>query len=319
MRRRRVLALGAGLAALAAGCGDASPARRLASRTLSVVVPGPVGGEADRVARSFTAIAERGGLTRRVEVVNRPARLALVEYVRAGPGHLLMAEPEMVGTVRPTRQATAFAGATPLARLCGEWELLVVPASSRIQAFGAFADQMRGAPDRLVVAGGGEGGMDHLLLGMLAQSLGVDPRALRYLACRTGGEAVDAMAAGRAEAVLGSQSGLRERVRAGDLRVLAVSSPERIPGLDAPTLLECDVHLYCANWRALLGPGDLSGEDRSALTALCNQVTESPPWERLCRRNGWTSLYLDGEEFRQWLRVESARLSRAYGDLGLPA
>jgi putative tricarboxylic transport membrane protein len=152
---------------------------------------------------------------------------------------------------------------------------------------------------------------------MLAQSLGVDARLLHYVPCSTSGEAISALSAGRVAAVLGSQSGVRERVRAGKLQVLAVSSPDRIEGLDAPTLMECDVHLYCADWRGVLGPRGLDDDESAALAALCRGVAESPRWAETCRRNGWTPLYLEGEDFRQWLRVECLRFSRALDDLGL--
>ncbi|MEU9889360.1 tripartite tricarboxylate transporter substrate-binding protein [Sphaerisporangium sp. NPDC051011] len=318
MRRRQVLALGAGLVAMATGCGSATDPRRLASATVSMVVPGPAGGETDMIARSLKGVAERESLAGAVRVVNRPLESALTEFTRARqPGMMLMAEPELVGTVRDVRQATAFAGTTPLARLCGEWELLVVPAASRLTTFGAFADALRRDPSRLAVAGRNTGGVDHVLLGMLAQSLGVDPRLVRYAAYPTCEQAVAALAAGRAPVAISGHAAVRPRVRSGELRVLAVSSPDRLPGVEAPTLLESDVHLYCANWRGLLGSGDLAEADRAALALMCRGVADSPRWQAICVRNGWTPLYLDGDEFRQWLGVESARLGRALGDLGV--
>ncbi|MEO3808953.1 hypothetical protein ABGB17_08115 [Sphaerisporangium sp. B11E5] len=323
MRRRQVLALGAGLVPLVAGCGSGRGPREraLASSTVSVIVPGPQGCGADRVARSLRGLAERASLVRGVQVVNRPGPTALAEFAetRTGARRLLMAELGTVGMVRPDRQAAAFAGTTPLARLCGEWELIAVPAASAFGSFGAFADAMRRDPAAVAVAGRAEGGVDHVMFGMLAQSLGVDPRLPHYVACRSGDDAAGAAAGGLAAAVVGSPAGLGERLRAGELRVLAVSAPDRVPGLDAPTLLECDTHLYCADWRALLGPGDLPDDDRDALVGMCRSVTETASWREHCRRNGWAPLYLDGDDFGRWLGVESARLSKAFGDLGLRA
>ncbi|MFC4536163.1 tripartite tricarboxylate transporter substrate-binding protein [Sphaerisporangium dianthi] len=318
MRRRQVLALGAGLVALAAGCSDPPGSRKLASVTLPVVVPGPSGGEAGRVAQALKGIAERAALVGELRLVNRPSYVALTEFGRVRRvRHVLMAEPELVGTVRAARQAGAFAGTTPLARLCGEWEALVVRAGSPLRSFGAFADTMRRDPAKLTLGGRAEGGVDHVLFGMLAQSLGVDPRLLRYVAYPTTQEAAAALAGGEVAVVLAGHNGVREALRTGGLRALAVSSPDRIAGVDAPTMLECDTHLYCANWRGLLGPGDLPDDDRAALIGMCHDVAGSPRWRELCARNGWTPLYLEGEDFRQWLRVETARLGRALGELGL--
>ncbi|GGL07598.1 C4-dicarboxylate ABC transporter substrate-binding protein [Sphaerisporangium melleum] len=318
MRRRQVLALGAGLVALAAGCGGPASTRKLAAATLPIVVPGPSGGDADRVARALKGVAEKAALVADLRPVNRPSHVALAEFTRVRHARqVLMAEPALVGTVRAPRQAGAFTGTTPLVRLCGEWEVLVVPGASRLRSFGAFADAMRRDPAGLAVAGRTQGCVDHMLLGMLAQSLGVDARLLRYVAYPTSGDAVTALTGGRAAAALAGHSGVRDRVRAGDLRVLAVSSPDRIPGVPAPTLLECDTHLDCANWRGILGPRDLPEDDLAALVEMCRYVAGSERWQQACARNGWAPLYLEGEDFRQWLRVETARLARAVGDLGL--
>ncbi|GAA1255795.1 tripartite tricarboxylate transporter substrate binding protein [Sphaerisporangium rubeum] len=323
MRRRQFLALGAGLVPLVAGCGTVPGPREraLAASTIALVVPGPQGCGADRAARCLGGLARREGLVRGVQVADRPGSAALTEFTgtRTGTRRLLVVELETVALARAGRQAQAFAGTTPLARLCGEWELIAVPAASGLGSFGAFADAMRRDPSSMSVAGRAEGGVDHIMFGMLAQSLGVDPRLPRYVACRSCDDAAGATSGGLADAVLGSPAGLRHRVRAGELRVLAVSAPDRVPGLDAPTLLECDTHLYCADWRALLGPGDLPPDDRDALVAMCRSVTATASWREHCRRNGWTSLYLDGDDFGQWLRVESARLGRTLGDLGLRA
>ncbi|GII80301.1 C4-dicarboxylate ABC transporter substrate-binding protein [Sphaerisporangium rufum] len=315
-----MLALGAGLVALAAGCGTEGGPRRPAAARFSMVVAGPYGGGADRLGRFIKGDAEQAALVAGLDVVNRPDRTALGEFVGPRPpGRLLIAEPAMIATMPGGRRAGAFAGTTPLARLCGEWELLVVPAGSRLRSFDAFADVLRRDPARLVLAGRAAGGVDHMLFGLLAESLGVDPRLLRYAPHSSTGQAVAALAAGRVAAVVAGRAGLGARLRAGDLRVLAVSAPHRLGGVDAPTLLECDVHLYYADWRALIGTGRLPAADQDALTRMCREITSSARWRRMCRHNGWSPIYLDGEDFRQWLRVECARLGRVLDDLGARA
>jgi putative tricarboxylic transport membrane protein len=106
-------------------------------------------------------------------------------------------------------------------------------------------------------------------------------------------------------------------IRAGRLRPLAVSAPERMDRVDAPTLVESGVRLVYANWSGLVGPRTLGGRERDALLDLCRAVGDSPAWHAACARNGWAPMYLGGDDFREWLADESGRIKQVLGELGL--
>ena len=169
-------------------------------------------------------------------------------------GRLLVTAMPMVAAAEIANAAAVVDAATPLARLIGDWAVLVVPSGSRLRTFEDFAAELRRDPAGLTVGGRPEGGSDHVLYGMIGKCLGVDARLLEYAGYLAPEDAAEALQVGRVAALLGSARALRPEIAAGHLRALVVSSGNRIDGIDAPTLLEVDVRLEYSDWCGLLGP-----------------------------------------------------------------
>ena len=167
MRRRGFFALGLGMMACAAGCGTESNLGSSAANAARVlgrfaIVPG--GGRWARVARALVETARGAGFpvsgtlpATRITVTGLPA-LAATEL-----NHGL----SLLDT------------ATPLARLTGQIEVVVVPADSKFATFDQFGAHLLAYPDRPPLAGGPPGEPDHLLFGLIAQGLGADARQRR--------------------------------------------------------------------------------------------------------------------------------------------
>ncbi|MEN3538173.1 tripartite tricarboxylate transporter substrate-binding protein [Microbispora sp. ZYX-F-249] len=311
MRRRTVLALG--VLALAGACGVQAPPRRWGE--LSLTVPRPPGGCGDGVAAGFKALVEGRGWARAVRIRwETGGGAALGRRAGAWTG-LVVADSALLAACALARDPLLVARAVPLARLAGEWEVLVASPGSGYRTFEQFAAALLRDPGGVRVAGGADRGPEHLLLGMTAQGLGADPRLLDYVAFGSRAQAVAAVLDGRLALGFGSRREVAPHVRAGRLRPLAVSSAERLPGLDAPTLSESGVRVVYADWTGLVAPPGTPGPD--ALLDLCRAVTATPGWRSLCERNDWTPMWLDGDDFRQWLTGEARRTALLLNDLGL--
>jgi putative tricarboxylic transport membrane protein len=99
--------------------------------------------------------------------------------------------------------------------------------------------------------------------------------------------------------------------------VLAVTSGERVPGVDAPTLRESGVPLEFANWRGFVAPPGLSRSERARLVSLVSRMHDSPSWRAAAEANGWTDDFLTGPAFGNFLTEESHRVRRLMARLGL--
>jgi len=168
-----------------------------------------------------------------------------------------------------------------------------------------------GDPRTPVAGGSSAGGPDHLADHLLAQAIGVDPRAVDYRTFDGGGDLLAALLGGRAAFAVSSSGEFREQIQAGQLRVLAVTSARRVPGIDAPTLREGAVDLEFTNWRGLVAPPGISADDRNALVGVVDALHRSPEWQASLARMSVTDAYLSGDAFGVFLEQENARV----GDL----
>ena len=65
------------------------------------------------------------------------------------------------------------------------------------------------------------------------------------------------------------------QVKAGALRVLAISSDEKIEGIDAPTLKVSGLDVVIQNWRMVAAAPGLSDEQKAAVTADIEKLAKS--------------------------------------------
>ena len=100
--------------------------------------------------------------------------------------------------------------------------------------------------------------------------------------------------AGRLSAGVSGYAELAPDIEAGRLRLLAVSSPERIPGLDAAPLREQGLDVALLNWRGVFAPPGITDAERERLVAAVDAMVRSAEWQSLLRRHHWVDLYLSG-------------------------
>ncbi|MDP4508357.1 tripartite tricarboxylate transporter substrate-binding protein [Nonomuraea turcica] len=299
MRRRRFVAWGLGVAAIAAGCGTGHVTGGAGAGRRAEFSINPGGRRWDRVGQAFAGAARTSGYETgtgtRITVTGLPA-LAAAELNNA---------------------ETLLDTATPLSRLAGDVEVVVVPANSRFKDFADFGAHLLARPGQTPLAGGPEGAPDHLLFGLIAKGLGADTRQVDYTGYPSSQEAMIALLSGKASAAAGLLPDWRGSIGQGRVRALAVSSAVRVPDFDVPTLLESGVRVDFADWTAAFGPDDMPEESRASAIRMCEDVTGSPGWRAACRAAGWISIPLSGDDFARWLGSEVERTRAVLRDLGL--
>jgi putative tricarboxylic transport membrane protein len=167
-------------------------------------------------------------------------------------------------------------------------------------------------------AGGSAGGAEQILAGLIAQDLDLETGDVNYIAHDGGGEAIATLLSGSATAGLSGVSEFLPQIESGDLRAVAVSGTEPVESLpDVPTLQDSGVDVELTNWRGVVAPPGITGEERQALVDLMTDMTESEEWDEALARQGWTPAYRPGEEFSQFLDDEVARVNDVIAELGL--
>ncbi len=291
---------------------------------LRIMVPNVPGGGYDVTARTAVSIAERSGIAdERIAVFNLAGDQGLVALSRlldeTGNGRLAMLMGlGVVGATIATGSSHRVTDGTPIARLLQEPEAVLVPADSPYRDLAGLIAAWRADPPAVAIGGGSAvGGPDHLMTMQLAQALGLDPRQVHYGTFDGGGALLPALLDDRIDVAVSSLVEYTEQIRSGQLRVLAVSGPDRVTGVDAPTLTEAGVDVVFTNWRGVIAPPGISAADRAALTELFAGLEQTPEWQQKLAENHWTGAFLAGDEFDAFLHAEDQRVRDTLAELGL--
>jgi putative tricarboxylic transport membrane protein len=287
------------------------------------MAPASPGGGWDQTARSMQQALQEGGLVSNVQVVNVPGAggtIGLAQFVndnKGNAGHLIVGGYVMVGAIIANQSPVTLSDVTPIARLTGEYEGVVVPASSDLKTMEDLVAKLKADPGSVSWAGGSAGGVDHILVGQIAEAAGVDPTKINYIPYSGGGEALAAILGGQVTAGVSGTGEWQGQIESGDLRLLAVSSSDRLEGFDAPTLKESGLDVETQNWRMVAAPPAISDEDKAMLVDTIKAMAESDGWKTILEQKGWENTFLAGDEFETYLKDQVDKTTAILKNLGI--
>ena len=321
--RALALALAAVLVATVSACGVTRDGTDPDNRRLRMMIPNSPGGGYDLTGRSAAQVMEQDGLTGRFEINNVIGASGTVAMQRllnekGSDDVMLVIGLGVVGAVFTNRSDATIDRATSLAGLVAEAEGILVPADSPFQSVDDLVAAWTADPGSVTVGGGSSpGGPDHLFPMQLAQTIGIDPNDVNYIAYDGGGPLTTALLGEKIDVGMSGLGEFQGQIDSGELRVLAVSGAERLETVDAPTLQEEGVDLEFLNWRGVLAPPGISEEARQDLVDLLTEMHDTPEWEDALERNGWIDNFMVGEEFEEFLIEQNNRVESTLKELGL--
>ena len=321
--RRDVLKTGlAGSASLALPFAPFSPAWAQALTSLNVFIPAAPGGGWDGTGRSIELAMRTDGIINEFKFEHVPGAggtVGLPKFLgKKGQGDAVMvAGMVMIGSAVANNSPVQLTDATPIMRLTAEFEVIVVPAASPHKSMKDLIATFKADPGKVSWAGGSAGGTDHILAGLIAKAVGVDPRKIAYVAYAGGGPAQAALLGNQVTCGVSGYSEFAEQVKAGKLRAIAISSEKRQEGLDVPTLHEQGVAVDLANWRGVFGAPGITPAQQKALIGLFEKMAAGPTWKSELKKKDWIPIYLSGAEFGKYVVEDTKRIAGILTDLGL--
>ncbi|MDT1063076.1 tripartite tricarboxylate transporter substrate binding protein [Paracoccus sp. CPCC 101403] len=289
----------------------------------TIIAPANPGGGWDQTARTMQTVLQEEGISKSVQVQNVPGAggtIGLAQFAsqnKGNPDALIVGGYVMVGAILTNNSPVSLKDVTPIARLTGEYEAIVVPAASPIKDIAGLVEALKADPGAVSWAGGSAGGTDHIAVGLIAKAAGVDPTKINYIAYSGGGEALAAILGNQVTAGISSLGEFDAQIKAGTLRLLAVSSPERVEGADAPTLKEAGLDVELQNWRMVAAAPGLSDEQKAKVTADIEKMVKSENWQKQLADKGWSDTYLAGPEFDTQLEKDVSSTQTVLKDIGL--
>jgi putative tricarboxylic transport membrane protein len=288
-----------------------------------LMAPAAPGGGWDQTARSMQAALQDEKISSSVQVTNVPGAggtIGLAQFVNQAngdPTQLIVGGYVMLGAILTNKSPVTLDQVTPIARLTGEFEAIVVPAASDIKDMAGLVEKLKANPGGVSWAGGSAGGTDHITAGLIAKAVGVDPTKVNYIAFSGGGEALAAILGNQVTVGISGYGEFAEQVKAGTLRVIGVSGDERVPGVDAPTFKEAGVDVVIQNWRMVAAAPGITDEQKAAIIADIEKMAKSATWQKTLADKGWADTWLAGDAFAEQLKKDTESTTTILKEIGL--
>ena len=304
-----------GAAALIAA--SAALAQSYPAGPVRVLVPFGAGGATDVVARVFAdRLQQRMGQSFTVE--NRAGaagQLAAAAFARApADGYTLMFTTAAPITVAPLLsdklQYDPRKDFVPVALVAVQPVWIVVNANSPFRTLADLVKQAKDNPGKLTYGTSGVGTELHLAAEAVARSAGIK---MVHVPFRGGGEVITALLGTQVDFAALSTASIAGAVRQGTLRVLAVSSPQRMADFpDVPTFAELGhASATMVPWWGLMAP---AGTPQPIVARLTQELEAASRDETARERLKATFVQIEfagPEDFARRLEAET----RLYGDV----
>lgn len=290
---------------------------------LKVIAPAAPGGGWDQTARAIQQSLMAEKLVRSAQVINIPGAggtVGLAQFVNSARGdgnQLLVNGFVMVGAILLNKSPVTLDQVTPIARLTEETQVMVVPANSPIKTAKDLAEAVKADVARVTFAGGSAGGVDHIMAALFVGAVGGTASKVNYVPFSGGGESLAAILGGKVTAGISGYGEYEGQIKAGRLRAIGVTSPQRLPGVDVPTFREQGVDLVITNWRSVVAAPGITDAQRKTLAELIDKMVKSKSWQDVLKQKGWADAYLPGDAFAKFLKDEQTRVGAVLKSVGL--
>ena len=273
--------IAASLAVLALGA-TALPAAaaEFPSKPIRIIVPWPAGGGGDVVVRLMApAISER--LNTPVMVENRPGATGTIGSAAAAKspadGYTLVYGTADSNSIMPQLlknagyDRKAFVAVAPIGFF--PYGLAVHPSvpASNLQDFVQLA---RNSPEKISFGSWGVGSSGQVLGESLKAAAGID---LLHVPFQGTAPLLTALVGGQIKAAMLPMPLVEQYAKAGNIRLLGVVAPDRLPGLPAlRTLKEQGVNVDINTWVGFLAPAQVPADVLARLHKAIQEVQASP-------------------------------------------
>lgn len=296
------------------------------AQPVELVAGTPAGGGQDRPARVLIDILQENRLvTQDIRLTNIPGRGGGNgwDYLRTckGNAHVLaINSPTIITNQRLGVADYDHAALTPLANLYTEYIAFVVRADSPIRNGSDFMARLGAdtAGCRIALATA-LGNINHMALAQVTAHAGGKVQALQINVFDSALYAVADVIEKRAEVGAITAVSAAKAISSGEVRAIAVSSPQRLPRVyaDVPTWTELGVNCVIGTWRGVIGAANLGEEQIAFWQQALRTATASAAWKAALSEKYWADTYCDGAALGRFLDNERTVMSALLRDLGL--
>ncbi|WP_407518617.1 tripartite tricarboxylate transporter substrate binding protein [Methylobacterium oryzisoli] len=327
--RRTVLGLLSAAACLAAlplaGIPAASPARAAGwpERPITLLVPWAAGGGTDATARIIGSLLEKE-LGQPVNVVNRVGGSGVVGHTaiaKAAPdGYTLgLATVEIAMLHWQGLTPLTYKDYTPIALMNLDPAGVQVRQDAPYATLKDLVADIKSNPGKHKASGTGQGGIWHLAIAGMLDSLGMDPASVPWVPSNGAAPGLQDLVAGGVTVVPCSIPEARSLIEAGRVKSLAIMDDAPNPIFPkVPTLkAETGSPWTIGAWRGIVGPKGLPDDITRRLTAALQKIYDSKDYKDFMGGRGFGIRYAAGPDFQAFWEKSDADLGAVMKKVGL--
>lgn len=311
-----------GVVAAAALAASGSHAQGFPSRPIELVVHTSPGGGTDVIARVVADILTREKLVGQpVNVVNRPGGAGAIAYTyfkgKRGDPHTIMTVASLTLLIQTTRpeMGMGLEHFTPLAFLAQDPQAVMVATDSPFRTLKDLIEAGSREPDSRVASVSSPGGTARMLLWLLERETGARYKVVSF---KSGADAILSVMGGHTHVTTENISEGHSAVTAKKLRVLAVSSVQRLPVVpDAPTLKELGYDIHVGTGRGFAMPADVPKDAAARMEATLERVYHSAAWKEHAERSMYENIWMGSADYSAHLAQRRALVLEFLQSIGI--
>jgi putative tricarboxylic transport membrane protein len=295
-------------------------------KNIEIVAPATPGGLHDITARSIQHVFQARKLVEvPTVVINKGGGGGTVGWTyvaqQQGDAHVIsliavnMLSNHIMGT-----SALHHGDFTSLALLFNEYLALAVKSDSPVTSGKEMVTRLGKDPTSMSIAVGTSlGNTGHLALSLAVKSMGGEPRKLKTVVFGSNGEAMTAVLGGHVDAIMTSLPNLARHLEAKAVRVLAISSPQRIGGQfsTVPTWREQGIDMLMSGWRGVIAPRGLTAAQVAYWESVFARLNQTEEWKQDLAKHFWHGSQLTSRQSREFFDKEYEKFQQILTDLGM--
>ncbi|HET7159622.1 MAG TPA: tripartite tricarboxylate transporter substrate binding protein, partial [Burkholderiales bacterium] len=238
-----------------------------------------------------------------------------------GNGHyILMSGKALLTSDVMGRLSFPYTDLTPITHTMDEYIGVAVKADSPIKSGRDLLDRLQKDPAAHSIAiATALGNANHQAVAAALKAAGIDPRKARNVIFNSGGAALTALLGGHVDMVPVSMGLLVGELQSGRVRIIAVSSPNRMTGpfAQVPTWREQGADAVVSVWRGAFGAKGLTPAQIGYWEGIFQKLMATPEWRQEIESAYGVSEFMGSVKTRQYMEREHAAEKAFLTDLGL--
>lgn len=220
-----------------------------------------------------------------------------------------------VGGAFTAKSGSLVSDGVPVARMYAEYSAIAVKADSKYKTIEELVADLKKDPKSMAIVGNAAGGVDNYFAAQLFEALGLSIKDLNYTPNST--VAASILSDAKYAFAISSYGDFPSYVQAGTLRLLAVTGPTPIKGVNVPTLVSKKINVVVQNWRGIVLPPQTSAAGRALVIRALDIVNASKSYATYLESQKGLYNWLPGAAFDTWLKGEEKKIRKLYAEIGL--